>query len=244
MLSPTLKWKLLAFISILAFVALAFKEKYPKRIKAVISRTFLDGKPEDLSFQTNSYYLEQTDYQTIFKGKRKIVMLGNSLTFRMHWDELLDRPDVANRGIGSDVIKGFYHRLDNVIALEPRICFIEGGANDIDFGVSMDTSFYYLGKIVDSLKVVDIIPVASYVIYVTNYYPGADKFNQQARLFNEKINQMAEEKNIDVIDLNPELAPSGYLDDGFAQSDGIHLKSMAYSIWRNKVRDILRKHRI
>ena len=244
MFSPIMKWKFLAIASMLAFVAIAFKENYPKRIKEAISRTYLKTTPEDLSFKTNLYYQEQTDYQSIFKGKRQIVMLGNSLTFRMHWDELLDRPDVANRGIGSDVIKGFYHRLDKVIELDPKICFIEGGANDIDFGVSLDSSFIYLSMIVDSLKVIGIIPVVSHVIYVTKYYPGGDRFNHQARLFNEKINQMAVEKNIDVINLNPELAPSGYLVDSFAQSDGIHLKSMAYSIWRNKVRDILRKHRI
>jgi hypothetical protein len=30
-------------------------------------------------------------------------MLGNSLTAGVDWNELLDRPDIANRGIGGDI---------------------------------------------------------------------------------------------------------------------------------------------
>lgn len=243
MLSPANKWKFVAMMSVCTMLAIAFREKYPKRIKDAIYHPINKNALDD-SFKSNDYYREQTDYQSLFKGQRNIVMLGNSLTFRMHWDELLDRPDVANRGIGSDAIKGFYHRLGKVIEVAPKICFIEGGANDIEFGVDMDTSLFYLNLIVDSLKETGIIPVISHVIFVTNEYKGAERFNSMAQLFNQKLDQLSNKKLFDIIDLNKELAPRGYLDTRFAQGDGIHLTSTAYAIWRQKVVGLLRKHHI
>ncbi len=244
MISPANKWKFIAIMSACMLMAIAFREKYPQRIKDVIYHSLDQDNSKNGSFTSNVFYQEQTDYQSLFKSQRNVVMLGNSLTFRMHWDELLDRPDVANRGIGSDVIKGFYHRLDKVIELSPKICFIEGGANDIDFGVDVDTSLYYLDLILDSLHHSGIIPVVSHVIFVTNKYPGGERFNQLASAFNRKVDQLCREKKIEVIDLNADFAPDGNLEPRFAQPDGIHLTSVAYAIWKRKVLDILRKHQI
>jgi lysophospholipase L1-like esterase len=223
---------------------IAFREKYPQRIKDAISKPVMDVESGRASFRSNPFYREQIDYQSLFKSQRNVVMLGNSLTFRMHWDELLDRADVANRGIGSDVIKGFYHRLDKVIELEPKICFIEGGANDIEFGVHLDTSFHYLNIIVDSLQGAGIIPVVTHVIFVTKDYPGSARFNLNAKVFNQKIDQLSQEKMVEMIDLNPVIAPRGYLENEFAQSDGIHLTSNAYTIWKQMVQGKLRKYKI
>ena len=241
--SPANNWKFVAIISVTVLLLIAFRERYPQRIKDAIYH-LPNKNAQDASFQSNVFYREQTDYQSLFKAQRNIVMLGNSLTFRMHWNELLDRPDVANRGIGSDVIKGFYHRLDKIIELEPKICFIEAGANDIEFGVEIDTSLFYLNIIVDSLIHSGIIPVISHVIYVTNEYPGAKRFNQMAQVFNQKVDQLSNEKQLNVIDLNIDLAPHGFLEARFAQGDGIHLTSNAYAIWKQKVVDVLRKHHI
>ena len=58
-------------------------------------------------------------------------MLGNSLTNRISWNELLVRDDIANRGIGSDITAGFINRINFVFNVKPKICFIEGGVNDL-----------------------------------------------------------------------------------------------------------------
>jgi len=244
MLIPAIKWKFVAILLFCTLLVIAFREKYPQRIKDAIYKPAMNGQSDGTSFQSNVFYREQIDYQTLFTSQRNVVMLGNSLTFRMHWDELLDRTDVANRGIGSDVIKGFYHRLDKVIELDPKICFIEGGANDIEFGIDLDTSFHYLNIIIDSLSGAGIVPVVSCVIYVTKDYPGSTRFNLNAKAFNQKLNQFSQENMIDVIDLNPVIAPRGYLELEFAQSDGIHLTSNAYTIWKQMIQNKLRKYKI
>ena len=49
----------------------------------------------------------QADKHTLYATTQKpgtIVMLGNSLTDQADWRELLDRPDVVNRGIAGEAI--------------------------------------------------------------------------------------------------------------------------------------------
>ena len=59
--------------------------------------------------------------------KINIVMLGNSITWGVNWNELLSRTDVANRGIPCEKTEDFLYRLDDIYKLKPKICFIMGG---------------------------------------------------------------------------------------------------------------------
>ncbi len=56
----------------------------------------------------------------VCSGQKNIVMLGNSLTNRISWNELLGRDDVANRGIGSDITAGFTHRINFAFNVNPK----------------------------------------------------------------------------------------------------------------------------
>src|SRR5262249_30423801 len=60
-----------------------------------------------------------------------IVMLGDSLTHFGEWGELLDRPRVANRGVGMDTTRDVLDRIDAVTALRPRVLFLMIGINDL-----------------------------------------------------------------------------------------------------------------
>src|SRR6186997_3410971 len=67
-----------------------------------------------------------------------IVMLGTSLTGDCHWDEELDRTDIKNCGIGGYNTSQFVDLLpQEVIKFHPKICMIEGGMNDIDYGIPL-----------------------------------------------------------------------------------------------------------
>ncbi|MFT4019161.1 MAG: hypothetical protein QM668_19515 [Agriterribacter sp.] len=45
---------------------------------------------------------------------------------------------MANRGIGSDVTEGYINRINDIFELEPKICFIEGGVNDLARNIPED----------------------------------------------------------------------------------------------------------
>jgi lysophospholipase L1-like esterase len=178
----------------------------------------------------------------MFEAHRKIVMLGNSHTFRMQWSELLGRPDVANRGVGSDVLSGLLDRLPQVIHLSPSICFIEGGINDIERGISLDSSLFHLTRIVDTLKRHGVVPVVTKLFHVASHYPESTSFNLQVSAFNRAIDSILHHVDgVRIIDLNPELSPYRVLEPRFAQQDGIHLTPEAYRIWGRRIIDVLSK---
>src|SRR5215470_4664517 len=54
---------------------------------------------------------------------RDVVVVGDSLTERGEWWELLDRP-VANRGVAGDTVEAVRARLDDIAALDPRVVFV------------------------------------------------------------------------------------------------------------------------
>jgi lysophospholipase L1-like esterase len=78
-----------------------------------------------------------------------IVMLGDSITAGVEWNELLGIPNIANRGIGSDTTEGFYNRLENIYKIKPKICFIMGGINDIGYGIPVETILQNIEMIMD-----------------------------------------------------------------------------------------------
>src|SRR5690554_5585541 len=91
------------------------------------------------SSYNNWYYQRRMDLYEKLEGKKHdIVVLGNSITERGEWDELIPRKMVANRGIGGDNTFGVLARLDNVIELKPRKLFILIGTNDLGRGLPVD----------------------------------------------------------------------------------------------------------
>src|SRR5215468_7229419 len=83
--------------------------------------------------------------------RRDVVMLGDSLTQRGEWWELLGRP-VANRGISSDTVADVAARLDDVEALEPRVLFLLVGVNDLRLGVTPEALAARHGALVAELR--------------------------------------------------------------------------------------------
>jgi len=196
------------------------------------------------SFLDNTSYIEQTDFYTVYVGQKNIVMFGNSLTYRINWGELLERTDVANRGIGSDITSGFINRLNFVLNLHPKFCFIEGGVNDIAFNINQDSTIRNLNYIVHTLLNNKIKPVLMTVTYVTKSYPNAIIFNQKIKVLNKQIIKISKEKGISLIDLNLRLTDGEFLSPEYAVDDGIHFKSKAYLIWKAEILKVLEQEKI
>jgi len=244
---PFMRKTLMATNAITAtlLIGLLFANKYPQRAYSRID-TFFNGKSDNKphSYLDNENYTEQTDFYAIYTGERDIVMLGNSLTYRISWRGLLGRSDIANRGIGSDITSGFMNRMNFVLNLNPKICFIEGGVNDIAFNVNQDTTIRNLNALVDTLKNNKIKPVLTTVTFVAKSYPDAINFNQKIKGLNKRIIKIANEKLIPVIDLNTRLTNGEFLRPEYAIGDGIHFTSKAYLVWKEEILKILEQEKI
>jgi lysophospholipase L1-like esterase len=230
-------------ITAVLLIGILVIEKYPQRICKRVNLIFAIQKPQ-YSFIDNPNYVELTDLYTVYSGQKDIVMLGNSLTNRINWNELLDRPDIANRGICSDITAGFINRINFVLNVKPKICFIEGGVNDLSHNINNEIIIKNLNTILDTLQINNVKPVLTTVTLVAKTCRDAKNFNLKIKKLNTQIIKLAISKKIDLIDLNPQLTDGDFLRSENAIADGIHFTSKAYKIWREKIMKIIEQEKI
>jgi lysophospholipase L1-like esterase len=180
-----------------------------------------------------------------------IVMLGNSLIKGGNWDSLLNRKDIINRGIAGDRLHCICERLKYLDEYSPKICFVEGGINDIAWKQT-DSLFEYYVEMVQYFRNRKILPVITCVLRIS---PKAETSHLQIKDYqtvntdvdrlNAKLIDYAKKNNIDYINLNDELSDSAshVLKDKYTV-DGVHLTMPAYSIWTNRINSILKSHGI
>lgn len=195
------------------------------------------------SYKDNPNYLKRMKLFAAQKDQKNIVMIGDSHTERGQWETLLGRTDVANRGIGSDVFEGYINRIDDVFDLDPSICFIEGGGNDLGHDIPQHTIIRNLAILIDTLKSKDIIPVLKTMDYVADNYKSDNpkEFNRRVKMLNRAIKALAKEKNIMLININPKINGRAYLLKRYAIEDGVHYTKEVYSIWKDEILKTLGK---
>jgi len=214
--------------------------------------------PQDtLVFKKNVNYKMQTDLYELNKLKRAdIIMLGNSLTHGANWNELLGRLSVVERGIVSDVVKGFIYRMKYVYELKPKIVFVLGGLNDIYSWVPVEQIYKDYVKLIDGLKSRKIIPVIQSTLYSEKNYAkewlaennpeiNVIKYNQERNAEVDKLNKMlsnfAKVNKIEFINLTPKMSRGRYLKPEVTY-DGVHLNAKGYKIWAREVDKVLKKY--
>ena len=193
------------------------------------------------SYANNPHYFKRMELFATQKEQKNIVMLGNSLTEGGNWDAILGRSDVANRGIGSDVTEGYINRINDVFDLKPKICFIEGGVNDLARNIPPDAIIRNLAALIDTLRSEGILPVLHTVTYVADNYRAIDPktFNGSIQSLNRAIGELAKEKKVMLIDLNAKISDGAYLLKQYAVGDGIHYTAETYSLWEKEIAKIL-----
>lgn len=201
---------------------------------------------QDVNYMDNAAYENYTTVYPQYQHQKNIVMLGNSLTAYANWAELLNRTDVATRGINGDITAGFLARLPHIISLKPKIVFIEGGINDLNKGLNPGVIISNLSLLVDSLQKNNIKAVLTTVTLLSEEYGQANlvAMNQKITRLNEAVFKLALEKNIHFIDLNQYISNKHFLMTQYAVKDGIHFKGNVYSFWKQEVEKILKQEGI
>jgi lysophospholipase L1-like esterase len=167
-----------------------------------------------------------------------VVVLGDSLTERGEWWELLGRP-VANRGIAGDTVDDVRARLEPVIALEPRVLFLLVGVNDLLAGASPDA----LARRHDALVIELRRRLLRTHIIVESLLPIRDERLGEGDLTtatvaraNELLQRGATAAGADWLDVHAQLADvTGKLEPRYA-SDGVHLSAAGYRAWASVLR--------
>ncbi len=196
----------------------------------------------DSLYLKSAHYRHMTDLWARYRPARAdVVMLGNSITAGVEWSELLGRPNILNRGIGGDNLVGFLHRLEYVLPLRPKVCFVMGGINDLYAGYTADQVFRNYTALLDSLRGASIIPIVQSTLHVSPRWRLADERNPQVARLNELLSTHCREHGLTFIDLNARLSEGGRLRDEFT-TDGVHLTARAYAVWGEVLEPELRRH--
>jgi lysophospholipase L1-like esterase len=197
---------------------------------------YTETNPKDIA------YIEAQ--RSIFQstsGDAEVVMLGDSLTERGNWQEVLPEFKVINRGISGDETTGVLSRLPEVISRHPRQVFLMIGANDLQRGVEPEIVAKNIEQIVRSLQDAHVSPVLESVLFVGDKLVagGYRDINPSAQKLNDLLRDFAHNANVTFLELNTTLAPSGRLASEFTY-DGQHLKGEAYIRWRDAIRSLIR----
>ncbi len=218
----------------LLFIICAFNVKAEKKLVDT-------AKPDSAFYLKNPNYQRQIALFDTYKMKQAdIVMLGNSITHGANWNQLLGRENVIEQGIPSDVVEGFYNRMEYVFRMKPKVCFIMGGINDIYAWIPNMRIMKFYKKIIEELKERNIKPIIQSTLYAGKDWPNSEDRNKQVTKLNARLKKYARENDIIFIDLNPLMSEGGYLKEDLS-FDNLHLNGKGYGIWAKEIEKVLRK---
>ncbi len=242
-----MKRKTYIYIIIFLLIAIGIvtiHENYPERIWNKINPNNSLEKSKTYSYLNNPNYQEQLKLHKLYQRDVSIVLLGNSHTYRANWQELLNRSDIANRGIDGDITEGFVNRLSYILQLHPKICFVEGGINDINRNIALDSIISNFNTIIDTLLSHNIKPVITSVFYVSPHFSNAALINTNVKSLNQAFVQLSKNKQVTYLDLNSIFSNQKNKTMEFVGIDGIHITSIAYQIWAHEISQLLNSEHI
>lgn len=198
---------------------------------------------DQYTYDMNPVYLRETEKFMLFDKQYDIVMLGNSITAQVDWNELLKRNDIANRGISGDITEGMLKRIRSVLKVKPKYCFFMGGINDITRRVSYDKTLNNIIQIADTLKANGIKPVIQSVLYTEGRFNSSEYNNPIVTKLNDDLIKFCADKDIMFLDLNPYLSENCILKSEYTD-DGLHLNAEGYAVWGKILEDFFSKCKI
>lgn len=204
---------------------------------------------DTVDYRNNPNYDHELELYEIYKTRQAdIIMLGNSLTHGVNWNQLLGRNNVVEMGIPGDITEGMFNRLQYVIRLKPKICFILSGLNDIYNWIPVEDIFRNYIRIINLLKAKNIEPVIQSTLYAGKEW-GKDwgttpeinaGRNKEVDRLNLLLKDYASKNNIEFIDLVSIMSNSNFLNSKFTH-DGLHLNAKGFKIWAQEVEKVLAK---
>lgn len=166
---------------------------------------------------------------------KAIVFLGNSITERGTWNELIQGKIVSNRGIGGDNTFGVLSRLNAIVETKPEKIFLMIGANDLagrrlPVEVVLSNYTQIVDKIIKGspktkLYIQSVLPIDEDMI---PRFKGRSVFIRQ---FNEELKALAVKKKVTYVNLHDQFKDETGKIKPELTNDGIHLTPLAYTIW-------------
>jgi len=186
----------------------------------------------------SSYYLDRRSlFEIIPQSPNDIVFLGDSLIERCQWTELLENPNIKNRGIGGDSLYGMLQRLDQITTTPPKKIFLMIGINDVLSNQKLEEIVRKYRLVLANIK--QSSPKTE--VYIQSVLPGNSRFskpvdNKLVFQLNEELKILAEEFNYKYIDLYSFFTIDNELAYQYT-NDGLHLNGEGYAVWKEIIKN-------
>lgn len=195
-------------------------------------------------YRPRTYDVQVRQFESYPDSSDDIIFLGNSITARAQWNELLLLPQARNRGISGDTTFGILERLHEVTEGQPAQIFLLIGINDISRNFPDDEIIQNYETIITRVQkespntrlvVQTILPVnSSFGVYERHY----NKDGHIAKV-NKGIKRLARKYGLTLIDLHPMFQDeSGSLKAEYTD-EGLHLNEKGYIHWAEILRPYL-----
>ncbi len=190
----------------------------------------------DTSYRPKTYPVQVRQFEIYPNSNDDIIFLGNSITARAHWNELLQLPTARNRGISGDTTFGILERLDEVTEGKPAKIFLLIGINDISRSFPDNMILRNYKQIVSRIQ--EESPETS--IFIQTILPVNKSFDEYKRHYNkdehilyinDQLKKMADEMNVTLIDIYPEFLDKQDRLDAEYTDEGLHLNEKGYLKW-------------
>ncbi|WP_256012350.1 GDSL-type esterase/lipase family protein [Desertivirga xinjiangensis] len=191
----------------------------------------------------NTYYQGRMElFKSLPLPQRSIVFLGNSITERGMWHELLPGKVIMNRGIGGDNTFGVRARLAPIVESQPKKIFLLIGINDLGRNLPIEVIISNYRKIIEHIKKGS--PKTN--LYVQSVLPMNENILTAAYLknkghlvtqLNKEIQKLAAEYRLTYINLHEVFSDSQGKLRAELTMDGIHIKPAAYVLWVDYLRN-------
>ena len=201
-----------------------------------ISPAFSQSAKWDSTYRPGMYQYKVNQFKSYPDSSTDIIFLGNSITARTDWHELLGNPRARNRGISGDISFGVLERLSEVTAGKPAKIFILVGINDISRNIPDSLIINNYRSIIHQIK--NESPATE--IYLQTLLPVNNDFTQFKNHYNkdehilnvnEQIKKLGKQEHIHVIDLYPHFLNSEKKLEKKYTEDGLHLNAEGYIVW-------------
>lgn len=173
---------------------------------------------------------------------KKILLVGDSITASFDTRKLLPEFNIINKALSGNKSAHLLKRLQReLLASYPDIIFILIGTNDIAQGFTDKEILTNIRSILKSTS--ESILVKN--IFITSILPTRNnepRPNRRIRDLNKKIQIIADELNVNCLDLYSLFVDgTGQLMNDLTY-DGLHLNEKAYLIWANFLRKLFKEN--
>lgn len=183
---------------------------------------------DEVKMNRTPFYLQTKAQYERFNGRYDIVMFGDSLTERGHWQDMFPDVRIGNRGIGGDDTAGMLDRMAAVEATGAKKVFIMAGTNDLSRHASPNVIAKNIITIAKQFSLKGISPIIQSTVL-----SGKDRIGKNPKIqqVNDLLKLNAQANGFVYLDINRFIAPDGYLTQHYTV-DGTHLTVEGYQAWK------------